>query len=369
MHPAAGQPAAPAPSPAQPPLVLPFTNGPAGDDPNTALLQRFRTSVLRRMGVLIGCLVLFGAIDYVSLADSMVPSEIFVWFLTVLLLLAVGFALWLHLPQQRRGKTLLGRYGWRGVPATVLADKPCLVRIVIDDTELTLRLTRLNLIGKQSLLRTGTLWICGPDEQGRALVRVAGSVGQALAEVTNTRPTGVPPVPQRPVSPRPGDDPGLLWARHAFHRSMLISLVVVVLLGGINVGVLSRTGLGDLGRNEGALAQLVGVTVMLIAIAWGYVAGLRQFRRYDAAPYWVPVQVSLDTWDGPPNMAVRTGSGRVILANGWRGYADFPRLSLDLAANLRGTGVLWLAGDPMPGATVPIGLPGFPLRGTVKLRG
>jgi hypothetical protein len=349
--------------------VLPYTDGRAIDDPNTALLLRFRTSILRRMIVLIGCLAVFGAIDYVSVADSLVPGEIFIWFMTVVLLVLVVFALWLHLPQQRRGKALLSRYGWRGVPATLLADKPCLVRIALGDTALTLRLTRLNWIAKQALLRTGTLWICGPDEQGQALVRVAGSVGQALADVTNAAPTGAPPVPQRPNSQRPADDPGLAWARRAFHRSMLIILGVVVLLAGINIGILSRSGFGTLGTNAGAFGQVIAAPIMLIVLAWGYVAGFRQFRRYAAAPYWVPVQVSLDSWDGPPNMAVRTGAGRVILPNGWRCYADFPRLPLDLAANLRGTGVLWLAGDPVPGATLPIGLPGYAVRGTVKLRG
>jgi hypothetical protein len=357
------------PSPAQPPLVLPDPYGRAIDDPNTALLQRFRTRLLRRLILSVVCLLFVIALDVFAVIAGVVADAALLVALTIGLGALVGSALALHVPQQRLGKALLGRYGWRAVPANLVADKPCLARIGLDGTELTLRLTRFNRLGQQVLLRTGTLWICGPDEQGRALVRVAGSVGQALARVTDAQPTGVPPVPRSPSSPRPADDPGLIWARHVFHRSMLIILAVLVLLAGIEIGLVSRTGIGNLGTlGTEAFGQLLGTPVILIVIVWGYLVGLRQFRRFAAAPYWLPVPVSLDTWDNPANMVVRTGAGRLILPGGRPAYADFPRLPLDLAANLRATGVLWLAGDPQPGATVPIGLPGYPLRGVVKIR-
>jgi hypothetical protein len=313
------------------------------------------------------CVLLLAGIEALSIIAGMIPDVVVLGAVTLALGPLVVIAVVTQIPQQRRGKALLSRYGWRGAPATLLADKPCLARVGLDGAEVTLRLRRMNWIGKQALLRTGTLWVCGPDERGRALVRVAGSVGQALADVTDLVPSGVPPVLARPTGPRPADDPALIWARHAYHRGMVIIIGVLVLLTGVCVGFLTRF---DFGRaDSGTVGGLVAVPVMLLLIGWSYLVGLRALRRYADAPCWLPVQVSLDTWDTPATMAVRTGTGRLILPNGWHGYADFPRLPLDLAANLRATGVLWLAGEPTPGTTVPIGLPGYPLRAVVKIRG
>jgi hypothetical protein len=357
------------PDPARPPLVLPLTHGRAIDDPNTALLQQIRTRTVRRMILPVLCLALLCGVDYLSATAGLVPDLVYLGILTALLIASVGFTLWVHEPQRRRGRSLLSRYGWRPVPAAMLSDNPCLARVILDGTEVTLRLTRLNWIGKQAVLRTGTLWICGPDERGRALARVAGSVGQAMADVTDARPSGMPPVLAVPSGPRPGDDPALIWARRSFGRTMLIFLAVMVLLTGVSIGFVTKDGFGHLGVSDStAFGGLVAAPVMLILLVWAYVAGLRSSLRYARAAYWQAVPVSLDTWDAPANVAIRTGTGRVILPGGWQGYADFPRLTLDFAANLRATGVLWLAGEPAPGATVPIGLPGYPLRGVVKIR-
>ena len=372
MPPADGQSGAPlpAPNPAQPPLVLPLTTGPAIEDPNTALLQQARARLVRvGFAPLFSVLVLTGFLasqvlqhQPVHLAVDLVVGGILVAFLLVLLIVR----LWLHVPPQRRGKELLPRYPWRGVPVTVLANNPCLVRVALDGRELTLRLRRLNWLGKQVLLRTGVLWICGPDERGRALVRIAGSVGEALAEVTVAAPSGPPPVLAQPSGPRPADDPALSWIRRATNRNVVIYTAILVLLEGLTVGALSRADYTDI--DPIVIGGVTGVTMALVLVIWGWWLGNSQYRRLAAAPYWQPIQVSLDTWNADINVSVRNGSGRIILPNGWRGYVEFPRLPLDFAANLRATGVLWVAGDPVPGQTVPIGLPGYPLRGVVKIK-
>ena len=368
MSPAEDQSVTPLPvlDPAQPPLVLPLTSGRAIDDPNTALLQDVRRAVLRRSLASLITLAILGALLGLVVADHQIVGAVGLGIVVALLLGLLAFAQWLHQPQLRRGKALLSRYPWRAAPARLLADKPCLARITLDEGDLTLRLRRLNRIGEQTLLRTGTLWICGPDERGRALVRVAGSAGQALADVTDATPTGLPPAPIRPSGPRPGDDPALIWARRTSNRTMLIIVAVCVLLDGLAIGYLTKTGFDY--PNAHTIGLAVGLTLLVVLMCRGWFSTARQFRRYDAAPYWQPVQVSLDTWDAASNVAVRTGTGRIILPNGWRGYVEFPRLQLDLAANLRATGVLWVAGDAVPGQTVPIGLPGFPLRGVVKIQ-
>lgn len=368
MSPADGQSVTPLPAPdlAQPPLVFPQTNGRAYDDPNTALLHEVRGALLRRSLFGLLPLVVLGGFLLLSIVRHEIAGILFAGILLALLLVSQAYALWLHLPQLRRGKALLFQFAWRPAPATLLSDKPCLARITLDQRQLTLRLRRLNWTGRQALLRTGGLWICGPDARGRALVRVAGSVGQGIAEVTDATPTGVPPVLVHPSGPRPGDDPGLSYARRLFNRTMLVLVVIFALLDGLVAGFLSKAGFAD--ADPGLAGWLIVQTLLLVLMCWSWFTGMRQFRRYANAPYWQPVPVSLDTWDAATNVAVRTGTGRIILPNGWRGYVEFPRLPLDLAANLRATGVLWLAGDAAPGQTVPIGLPGFPLRGVVKIQ-
>jgi hypothetical protein len=355
---------APAPDPARPPLLLPRTDGLAIDDPDTALLQQIRVRLLN--GRLVSVLIVGAFVAYAILSPQVVSSAL-TGFLVLLIVPSSAYLLWLHEPQRRRGKALLGRYGWRGVPATLVADKPCLVRIVLDERELTLRLRRMNWMGRQRLLRTGTLWICGPDERGRALGRYAGSVGDALADVTGAAPTGVPPILVHPSGPRPADDPVLIWYERGYRRGLLIMMAILVLLIGVGAGLLSRTDDEEFTRN--LLAALAPVATVLIVIVYSAIARYQQFRRFAAATHWQAVPVSLDTWEATGrSLGVRTGTGRIILPGGWRCYVEFPRLPLDLAANLRATGVLWLAGDAAPGETVPFGLPGYALRGVVKIK-
>jgi hypothetical protein len=369
VEPAAGQVTGQQPSPARPPLVLPQEYGRAIDDPNTALLEQIRARLIRRQFRPVVLLLVLGAIEYLSFSEGDLTEPVFLSIVILVLLASLATTCWLYLPLQRRGKALLSRFGWRPVPVTLLSDKPCQVRITLEGTEMTLRLRRFYWVAKQALLRTGTLWICGPDERGRALVRVAGSIGSGMADVIEATPRGTPPVLARPSTPRPGDDPALRWQRRVYHRVMLGQLALLLLIIGIGVGIVSRAEPGSLGYASpavygGAAALLVG----LVLAALGYARGSKMLRQLADAPYWQPVPVSLDVWDEPANTSFRTGAGRVILPNGYHAYVDFPRLSFDLAANMRATGVLWLAGDGVPGETVPIGLPGYPLRGIAKFR-
>jgi hypothetical protein len=342
--------------------LLPHTDGLAVYDPDTALLEQIRTRLLS--GRLVSLLIVGAFVAYAILSPQ-ITASVLAGFMVLLALPNSVYLLWLHEPQRRRGKALFQRYAWRGVPATLIADKPCLVRIVLDEQELTLRLRRMNWMSKQRLLRTGTLWICGPDERGRALVRGAGSAGEALADVTTKAPKGVPPILVHPSGPRPADDPALIWYERGYRRGLLIVMAILVLLGGVGAGLLSRSSDENLTRN--LIAALAPVVTVFILVTYSAIVRYRQFRRFAAATHWQAVPVSLDTWTGS-NLGVRTGTGRIILPGGWRCYVEFPRLPLDLAANLRTTGVLWLAGDAAPGQTVPIGLPGYPLRGVVKIK-
>lgn len=369
MEPAAGQVTAQQPSPTAPPLLLPQQHGRAIDDPNTALLERVRARLIRRQVVLLVILLFVAGIGYLRAIEGDVTEAVFLWLIDTLLVVSIGISSWLYVPLWWRGKALASRYGWRPVPVTILSDKPCLVRATVDGTEVTLRLRRFYWLARQLLLRTGTVWICGPDDRGRCLARLAGSVGNGLADVTEAAPSGTPPVLVQPASPRPGDDPALSRSRRAYNRVMVTYLAVLLLIVGVSVGMLSRTGFGSLGSADSAV--LVGSVFFVLAVILtiqGYLKGRKAFQQLADAPYWQPVPVSLDYWDEPAKAAVRTGAGRVILPGGVPAYVDFPRLTLDLAANMRATGVLWLAGDPAPGATVPIGLPGFALRGSARFR-
>lgn len=365
MLPADGQSvtAVPAPDPAQPPLLLPQTDGLAIDDPDTALLQQIRVRFLNGR---LGSLILTAAMIAFAVVNRQLVFTVSAGLGVILALPSTVYLLWLYEPQRRRGKAVLSRYPWRVARATLVADKPCLVRIALADGELTLRVRRLNWAAKQRLLRTGTLWICGPDEHGRALVRGAGSVGEAVAQVTNAAPKGVPPVLAHPSGPRPADDPALIWYERGYRRGLLIIVAILVLFGGIGAGMLTRSDDDELRRN--LIGALVLIALALILIAYSAVARYSQVRRFAAATHWQAVPVSLDTWEAGRSLGVRTGTGRIILPGGWRCYVEFPRLTLDLAANLRATGVLWLAGDAAPGQTVPIGLPGYTLRGVVKMQ-
>lgn len=369
MSPADGQSVTPLPvnDPAQPPLLLPRTDGLAIDDPDTALLQQIRTRFLRGR---LGSLLLTAAMIALAVVNRDLVSSACAGLMVLLVLPTTVYLLWLYEPQRRRGKVLLNRYSWRGARATLVAARPCLVRVVLDDDrELTLRLQRLNWVGRQRLLRTGALWICGPDERGRALVRGAGSVGEVVADIadlTDAAPKGVPPVLVHPSGPRPADDPALIWYERGYRRGLLIVVAILMLLGGVVAGVQSRS--DDDALNQSLIGALVPIGIALGLLGYGAIARYVRVRRFAAATHWQAVPVSLDTWEAQRALGVRTGTGRIILPGGWRCYVEFPRLPLDLAANLRATGVLWLAGDATPGQTVPIGLPGFPLRGIVKIK-
>jgi hypothetical protein len=85
------------------------------------------------------------------------------------------------------------------------------------------------------------------------------------------------------------------------------------------------------------------------------------------APNWTELSIVLDEGIRTTASPLASTSGRTLLPDGREVTVKLQKVNVNLLANVRDTGRLWVLGTPEAGRPAKIGLPGYPLLGTAKL--
>jgi hypothetical protein len=195
------------------------------------------------------------------------------------------------------------------------------------------------------------VFLCGPDDDGRALLRVAGMLRIVPAKL-DPRPAQARErellLPGRPL-----DDPGAARASRWFRWGTRLWLVPAVL--GVCGAVLVTLALRPL-----AVPGLVVGGLLLIAAAYSVpivVMFVRWFAEalagLCAAREWSPVPITMFPWEPGREVA-----GLAQLPRG-TALVRFPYPQPDVVANVSDSGMMWMAGDGI--GAVAVGVPGVPV--------
>ncbi|TNC20579.1 hypothetical protein [Amycolatopsis alkalitolerans] len=214
------------------------------------------------------------------------------------------------------------------------------------------------------------VWMPGPDPVGRVIVVAPGIVSPVVGRVTQAPPPSAEPLePFAPLRDAPSDDEVL----RSFIRYSWRVLIRGALVNLAFVGWLLATYLPPLFRDESKADNVLGAATL-----WGLVLAacalctnarallrLARMSRAAAAAVWTPLPVTFDR-------AVRQGAraqeltGRLHLPDGQTRSVEFRHVGSSVAAAMRISGVLWIAGEPGKGYR-PVGLPGHPTLALAKV--
>ncbi|MDT7621973.1 MAG: hypothetical protein QOF99_2874 [Pseudonocardiales bacterium] len=195
------------------------------------------------------------------------------------------------------------------------------------------------------------VFLCGPDDDGRALLRVAGML--------RIVPAKLDPRPARArerellLPGRPLDDPGAARASRSFRWGTRLWLVPAVLgVCGAVVVTLALRPLAVPGLVVGGLlliAAAYSVPIVVMFVRWfaEALAGLCAARE------WSPVPITMFPWEPGREVA-----GLAQLPRG-TALVQFPYPQPDVVANVSDSGMMWMAGDGI--GAVAVGVPGVPV--------
>ncbi|PSL56403.1 hypothetical protein B0I31_103152 [Saccharothrix carnea] len=240
---------------------------------------------------------------------------------------------------------------WRRVPATVAAgggtwDEDRLL-VFAEERTFVLKGTLPEAVGL--VLDRQEVFLCGPDEQGRAAVRVPGlcRLYSLRVDETDARPREREPH----LVGRPLDDPtvaksfrGFRWGTRAWVWCVLGATVGAALVV-LSLWPLAPAGLVVGGLLITAAAVMTPSTLLVSGLYRQAVAAA------ESATEWTPVPITLFPWDTDEEVA-----GLAQLPRG-TAVVWFPLPNPDLIANIADTGTVWMAGD---GEVVTVGLPRVP---------
>ncbi|ALG11887.1 hypothetical protein [Kibdelosporangium phytohabitans] len=244
---------------------------------------------------------------------------------------------------------------WRRCSATVavLDDDDWFQRLLVFDEPETLLLRGTALDGALDLvLDQQEVFLCGPDEKDRVIIRVPGLCQLYHAEVDPSLSAAeVRPMEREPyTSTRPLDDPAVAHASRYF-RWGTRQWIWPVIFGGLGCVLtgLSIWPLSIAGLVTGGLMLLVaGFTTTLTMLTPLYreaVAGL------ESAEQWTTVPFTLFPWEPAQEVA-----GLAQLPGGGMALVVFPFPDSVLIANIADTGTLWFAGS-LTKQAVAVGIP------------
>ncbi|WP_436495609.1 hypothetical protein [Actinokineospora sp. HUAS TT18] len=341
------------PEPTADVVRAPFTDRPALSDPTTAILLKPKQRAHHLMLVTSLFLGLILALQLLVLAMSDDPVRTFftstVWSAITVAGMVAQYAMVRPVPAV---VALLGAQAWRPVGARVVrGTSTWLERSVVEVDGKLLRLTGASPAHLAVLARSGMVWLVGPDARGRAAVRIEGSHEAWLAQVV-----GGPVEPAR--LPDVGADVTAGWTTWLRGRTRLALVALALMAVGMLVALVILT--------ESAWWQALVIVATVGAIA-GAVAWRLSPLRANAglaallsAGVWVQVSASLAPWQArlggfaKATATLRLADGRVLVA-------EMAAAPVDLLGTVWDTGALWVVGEPVPGATVAVGYPGYPL--------
>jgi hypothetical protein len=341
--------------------------GAAIDDEWTAIRDRksttgfaARTATLLVLGAMALGLLLLAALRRGPLAaqlDLTMGLLIGVW--------VVQFgASWRHrLRAWRTRRSVLRRYPWRETPARLVRGNPRHPSpLVVDAAGVLLRFAGMQWWGQLVIMRTGRIWLCGPDHRGRALVRLDGSLAHATVRVVDRLPAGATsPTGLAAHGPRPTDEPQLAGNRRHYARRIppglglpLSQFAIGVVLAGVAVQARASS-LVALGAFL-ALSQVRTLTRRV----WSFCRSRPTMRLMARADRWTPLPGRVRTrgwrWRFAESGAAR---GELWLPDGSCVPIRLPWVSDDVVADIQASGTMYLAGEPTPGGRTVVGVPGY----------
>lgn len=364
--------------------AFPATDRLAIDEPYTRMWTDLITASTTRVRTRIVVMVVLTA---VTAAVALALPDDFTRSVAVALLVATALGGWVWLVNVRWRQvaaSVYPRYPWRAGEAMVVRRRPCVVAVapgppptgggrggVVAESGgqwTYLRVRRARLVLRQIVARSGRIWLCGPDERKRVMVRVDGMCLGVTARVTRTAPTapagaGLPPV--RPVGNRPIDEPVLAWLLRRQTRWFAAALAAGLLLvvGGL---LIAATGASGTGIALGLFPLLYG-GLLVTSLVSGRRRSLRVPKLIAASTGWTPLPVHLDSWQAGGRV-FGPARGAIWLPDGSSIPVHLPRASIDLVANIQASHTLWVAGGyPTRGATVAVGVPGYPIIGLAEV--
>ncbi|CCH30944.1 hypothetical protein ABZ816_01590 [Actinosynnema sp. NPDC047251] len=341
----------------RPAYLEPRTDVPAREDWSTGLALAELRMVTTVLGVVAA--VSAGAVAALVLFVPATPG-------TVAAIVLLGLvALFCSLgPVMRPAETAPLRRGlldgpWRRVAATTAAEEEDVPedRLIVFDGE-TVVLRGFLQQPAELVLDRQEVFLCGPDAQGRAVVRMAGMCRMERVRVDARPARPRERLPQ--VSARPLDDPTVARAARGFRYNGKAWLWPAVGAGlGAVVAALSLWPLSVPGLVVGGLVLVLSALAATCFVPIG-----RLYREAEvglhAAQTWTPVPVTLFPWE--PHRSV-TGLAQLP---GGTALVQFPLPELDVIANIADTGTMWIAGGTT--GVVAVGLPRLPVLGVAVIQ-
>lgn len=232
---------------------------------------------------------------------------------------------------RRTAWRLCSRLPWREVPAEVA--RAGVVSVSLDDrmVQLHLSLRQFDVLVREQ----GRVWLCGPGERGRAVVRLPGATTALLTRVRKG-------VPARPSGRRPGD--------------VSLSLAGQALLS-LPVGVLAFVP----GWREDDLVAMVTGGVLLGAgllalVALFHLARIRRLRKFASGRWQARRAFRLVSWS-PGRHLHGPRVAEFERTDGTTAQLDVRKAPLDLIADIRAGAEVRIAGE---GAKAVLGIVGHP---------
>ncbi|MEV6235783.1 hypothetical protein [Lentzea sp. NPDC051838] len=200
----------------------------------------------------------------------------------------------------------------------------------------------------------GEIFICGPNENGKAVVRAAGLAETANAKVA--RPAAF--VDREPVEPheigRPLADPAVLKAFSGLVAGTRATLgaTIPAVIGAVIV-LMSLWPIAPAGLVVGGLVLVLSLLLLpsLIELSRWYRDAVKGVH---AAQAWTPVPVTLFPWK--PGTLV---AGLATMQGGRLALVQFVDPNLHVIANIAHTGTMWIAG--MHDDVIAVGVPALPV--------
>lgn len=249
-------------------------------------------------------------------------------------------------------KALLSSAITRRATAEVVTAKGKTVVLALDGGQWYVRAGAVNREARQIVARTGEVWLAGPDASGAVVLFIDALPAPVHALVTTE-------VPER-GAPEPPADASLSAlpassARRFAAVQWLSAGMWLIVVGAVSYDVADNS----YGQFYGA-AMIVVLIITLVRIL-----PVLRLPSLVKAGHWQSYQATMHTWRGDPKLVGDLGV-TITYPDGGVQPVTVRLASADLVANIANTGLLWVAGTPAPGATLAVGVPGYPIAAPAK---
>jgi hypothetical protein len=170
---------------------------------------------------------------------------------------------------------------------------------------------------------------------------------------------------RQPVAPK-HDEVLSACMRRTWRRLVIGSAVLLVLFGSL-LWIYVANPVGGDAPAPGVVGGMVGGAVALAVLIVRVAVLTFGMARAVRAPNWTELSIVLDEGIRTTASPLAGTSGRTLLPDGREVAVKLQKVNINLLANVRDTGRLWVLGSPEAGRSAKIGLPGYPLLGTAKL--